>query len=60
MNLALHSELKRNSQTQHPTADLSVHGSVSPTAGRATSVSRHPRSTLHTLPRLKGKRNVEV
>lgn len=37
--------------------NLSVHGSVSPAAGRTTSVSRHPRSTL--LPRLKGKRNIE-
>jgi len=39
--------------------NLSVRGSVSPTVGPTTSVSRNPRSTLHTFPRLKGKTNIE-
>ncbi|XP_063681246.1 protein FAM227A-like isoform X1 [Bolinopsis microptera] len=55
------SSSRLSKQVTHDTSrkNLSVHGSVSPAAGRAASVSRHPRSTLHTLPRLKGKRNIE-
>lgn len=42
-----------------PLSDLSVHGSISPAAGRAPSVARNHRSTLHTLPTIRGRQTIE-